>query len=68
VTTQAKLARYIEVLTTIRGRVHMMITEGKDLDAIIAAKPTADFDQEFNENPVTTNAFIGRVYASLTQN
>lgn len=67
VTTQAKLARYIEVLTAIRDRMQTMIDDGKDLDAIIAAKPTAEFDQEFKENPVTTNAFIGRVYASLTR-
>lgn len=66
VTTRAKLARYIEVLTIIKGRVQTMIDDGKDLDAIVAAKPTADFDKEFYGAEVTTIAFLGRVYASLT--
>ena len=67
VTTRAKLARYIEVLTTIRNRVQAMIDEGKDLDAIVAAKPTVEFDKEFYGVEVTTNAFLGRVYASLNR-
>jgi len=62
VTTRAKLARYIEVLSIIQKRVQAMIDEGKDLDAIVAAKPTADFGAE-----VTTTAFLGRVYASLNK-
>ena len=66
VTTRAKLARYIEVLTTIRDRVQAMIDDGKNLDAIVAAKPTAEFDTEFYGAEVTTTAFLGRVYASLT--
>ena len=67
VTTRAKLARYIEVLTAIQGRVKAMIDDGKGLDAIVAAKPTADFDKEFYGAEVTTTAFLGRVYASLTK-
>jgi len=67
VTTRAKLARYIEVLTTIRDRVQAMIDDDKDLNAIVAAKPTAEFDEEFYGAEVTTTAFLGRVYASLTR-
>ncbi|GAB5487330.1 MAG: MBL fold metallo-hydrolase [Parasphingorhabdus sp.] len=65
VTTRAKLARYIEVLTIIKDRVQTMIDDGKDLNAIVAAKPTAEFDKEFYGAEVTTTAFVGRVYASL---
>lgn len=67
VTTRAKLARYIEVLTTIQDRVQVMIDDGQNLDAIVAAKPTAEFDKEFYGAEVTTTAFLGRVYASLTK-
>ncbi|MEO9468140.1 MBL fold metallo-hydrolase [Parasphingorhabdus sp.] len=65
VTDRAKLARYIEVLSVIRDRVRAMIDEGKSLEDIIAAKPTAEFDEEFQANAMMLPSFMSRVYASL---
>ncbi|SIN61225.1 Glyoxylase, beta-lactamase superfamily II [Parasphingorhabdus marina DSM 22363] len=67
VTTRAKLARYIAVLTIVRDRVQALIDEGKSLDDIVAAKPTADFDEEFQANPMMVPSFLSRVHASLTR-
>lgn len=67
VTDRAKLARYIEVLTIIQGRVQALIDEGKSLPEIMAAKPTADFDAEFQANEMMLPSFLSRVYASLTR-
>ncbi len=64
---RAELARYIEVLTIVRDRVQALIDEGKDLDAIIAANPTADLNEEMNANDTTLPAFLNRVYVSLTR-
>lgn len=67
VTTRAKLARYVEVLTILRNRVQGLIDEGKSLEEIVAAKPTADFDEEFQANAMMVPSFLSRVYASLTR-
>ncbi len=67
VTTRAKLARYIEVLTIVRGRIQALIDEGKSLEDIVAAKPTAEFDEEFKANAFMVPSFLSRVHASLTR-
>ncbi|WP_430426940.1 MBL fold metallo-hydrolase [Parasphingorhabdus sp.] len=67
VTDRAKLARYIEVLTIIQGRVQALIDEGKSLEQIMAAKPTAEFDTEFQANAMMLPSFLSRVYVSLTR-
>ncbi len=64
---RAKLARYIEILQTIEVRVQKLIDEGNDLDAILTAKPTADFDLEMHGNEFAISSFLSRVYASLTR-
>lgn len=67
VADRAKLARYIEVLTIIQGRVQALIDDGKSLEEIMAAKPTADFDAEFQANAMMLPSFLSRAYASLTR-
>ena len=66
VTDSATLQSYIDMLSTVRERVAAMIAEGKSLDAVMAAKPTADFDAPFG--PETQSlGFVNRVYTSLTR-
>jgi cyclase len=67
VTDRAKLARYIAVLTIIQDRVQALIDDGKSLQEIMAAKPTAEFDTEFQANEMMLPSFLSRVYASLTR-
>lgn len=66
VADRLKLGRYIEVLTILESRVQKLIDEGKNLEAIIAAKPSSDFDAEFKVPEFVVAAFLNRVYASLT--
>ncbi|MFT7525942.1 MAG: cyclase [Arenicella sp.] len=66
VADRVKLGRYIEVLTILESRVQKLIDQGKDLEAIIAAKPSRDFDAEFKVPELVVNVFLDRVYASLT--
>ena len=66
VTDSATLQGYIDMLSTVRERVASMIAEGKSLDEVMAAKPTADFDAPFG--PETQSlGFVNRVYTSLTR-
>ncbi len=67
VTDRTKLARYIEVLTIIQGRVQALIDDDKSLLEIMAVKPTAEFDTEFQANEMMLPSFLSRVYASLTR-
>ena len=64
VTDSATLQAYIDMLKTVRERVAAMITEGKSMEEVMAAKPTADFDETFGpeENSL---GFVNRVYTSL---
>ncbi len=55
------LADYIDMLSTLRGRIADLIAEGADLDAVLAAKPSADFDERYGD-PVL---FINRSYMRL---
>jgi glyoxylase-like metal-dependent hydrolase (beta-lactamase superfamily II) len=57
------LASYIEMLETVAQRMSAMIDEGMTLDEIIAAAPTADFDESFG-NPAL---FVTKAYESLSR-
>ena len=64
VTDSAALQRYIDMLTTVRNRVAEHIAAGKSLDDVIAAKPTADFDEQYGPE-FASLGFVNRVYTSL---
>lgn len=63
-TNAATLLRYTDMLKVVRNRVADMVESGMSLEAIEAATPAADFEDEFG--PVSASlGFINRVYASL---
>ena len=64
VTDSATLQAYIDMLKTVRERVAAMIGEGKSLEEVMAAKPTADFDETFGPEG-NSLGFVNRVYTSL---
>ena len=57
----AEFARYTRDLATIRDRLSDQVRNGLDLDEIIAAKPTSDFDETYGDNTM----FINRAVKSL---
>ncbi len=59
------LASYIDMLKTVRERIAGLIAEGKDLDAVIAAKPTAEFDAQYGD--ASGLGFVNRAYTSLVR-
>ena len=58
----AELARYSRDLATIRDRLAEQVKSGLDLDEIIDAKPTSEFDETYGDNTM----FINRAVKSLT--
>ncbi len=64
VTDSATLQAYIDMLKTVRERVAAMIADGKSMEEVMAAKPTADFDETFGPEG-NSLGFVNRVYTSL---
>jgi glyoxylase-like metal-dependent hydrolase (beta-lactamase superfamily II) len=47
--TRSDLVAYRDMLQTVLGRLQALYAEGKDLAAIVAAKPTREFDAEWGD-------------------
>ena len=54
------------MLRTVRARIQVMIDEGKSLEEITAAAPTADFDAIYGPESASLG-FVNRVYTDLTK-
>lgn len=63
VTDYAALARYVAMLNDVRDRIAALIADGASLEQVVAARPTAAWDDSYG-NPA---AFIDRAYTSLTR-
>ena len=56
------LRAYRDMLTAVRDRVQTLVNDGKSIEDVIAAKPTAEFDAEWEHE---TERFVRLVYHSL---
>jgi len=63
VTDYADLARFTEMLQSVRDRVAELVASGATLEQVLAAKPTAAWDESYGQ----PNNFVNRVYTSLTR-
>jgi len=63
--TRADLAKYRDMLVSIRDRVRKLIGEGKDRAGVLAAAPSAAFDAEFGGGFLKPEDFVSIVYGSL---
>jgi glyoxylase-like metal-dependent hydrolase (beta-lactamase superfamily II) len=63
--TRTELIEFRDMLVTVRNKVADLKRQGKSLDEIIAAKPTAAFDQEWGNFVIDPAHFVRLVYAGL---
>ena len=63
VTDYQALTDYIHMLNTVRAAIMDLMAEGADLEAVLAAKPTAPFDEAFGD----PSGFVNRAYTSLVR-
>lgn len=63
VSSRADLAAYRDMLVTVRGRVAALVRDGKTLDEVVAAKPTAEFDAQWGSPDHML--FLPAIYAEL---
>ena len=66
VTDYARLGQYLAMLRTVRDRIQGMIDDGKSLEEVSAAAPTADFDAIYGPESASL-AFVNRVYSDLSE-
>jgi cyclase len=59
------LRAYRDMLVAVRDRVQALIAQGKTLAEVVAAKPSAPFDEKWGQGPVTPERFVTAVYTSL---
>ncbi|MGH8221739.1 MAG: MBL fold metallo-hydrolase, partial [Woeseiaceae bacterium] len=60
---RAALEAFVDMLEVVGKRLQSLIDEGMSLEDVLAAKPTADFDERFG-NP---ELFVTRAYESLVR-
>ncbi len=66
-TDKAGLTAYRDMLVTVRDRVSAMIADGKTLEQVLEAKPTADLEAEWGGGFLTTEPWLGIVFESLSK-
>jgi cyclase len=65
---ETDVINYRDMATIIRGRIQALIDEGKKLDEVLAAKPTADYDAQYAHNPDSWSGdkLAEEIYLDLT--
>ncbi|MDY0745731.1 MBL fold metallo-hydrolase [Paucibacter sp. R3-3] len=63
--TRAQLIEFRDMLVTVRDKVATLKQQGKSLDEIIAAKPTAAFDAKWGNFVFNGDQFTRMVYVGL---
>ena len=65
ITDRNGLIAHKEMIIAIRDKIAPMVAQGKSLQDVVAAKPTADYDSKVPAVGTTGERFIGQVYAEL---
>jgi cyclase len=65
ITDRNGLIAHRDMIIAIRDKIAPMVSQGKTLPEVIAAKPTADYDAKVPGVGTTGERFIGQVYAEL---
>jgi len=62
---RAGLMAHRDMILAIRDKVTPLVRQGRTLEQIIAAKPTAEFDSKVPSVGTTGDRFIGQLFAEL---
>ena len=64
---RAALLRFRSMLLAVRDRVTKLVTEGRTLEQVMAAKPLADLDQAWGAGFMKPDMFLQIVYRDLSR-
>jgi len=54
-----------DLILAVRAKVAALVAQGKSLDEVIAAKPTAEYDAQTPQGPQTAERFVRWIYAEV---
>lgn len=60
-----ELAEYLEMLRVVHARLEKLIGEGKTLEEVIAAKPTAEFDEKWGKGFLPPDRWVRINYQGM---
>jgi cyclase len=63
----AELEQQLGMFEIVSGRIQDLIDEGKSLEQILAARPTAEFDAARAAGAISADQFVTLVYTDLTR-
>ncbi|MBL0125637.1 MAG: MBL fold metallo-hydrolase [Betaproteobacteria bacterium] len=66
VSTKADLKVYRDVIATVNGRVKALMKEGKKLQDILAATPSAEFDEKWGKSFISPGRFVEMLVIAQT--
>jgi len=64
---RAQLREYRDMLATIAARIKPLVAAGRSVEQVVAAKPTAGFDEKFGKGFVGPDKFVEMVAGSLAR-
>lgn len=65
VANKAALIRFRDMMATVQDHVRKLINQGKTLEQIQAAHPTAAFDAKWDRHGISAQHFVAEIYYSL---
>ncbi len=65
-TNRANLIAYRDMLATVTDRIQALIDQGKTLEEIQAARPTAEWDEVWGQHFMTPEHFVRQIYGDLS--
>jgi glyoxylase-like metal-dependent hydrolase (beta-lactamase superfamily II) len=65
VSTRADLAAYRDMLVTVGRQVRELAEQGRNLDEVLAARPTAAFDARYGAGGVSAERFVRLLFEDL---
>jgi cyclase len=63
--TKADLEAYREMLVAVSARVRQLIRQGRTLEQVVAAKPTAKYDEVWGKGFLPPEKFVAMLYGNL---
>jgi glyoxylase-like metal-dependent hydrolase (beta-lactamase superfamily II) len=64
--TRRDFAAYRDMVVAVAKEVRRQIEQGRSLDEVLAAQPTAPFDERFGKGPVKAERFVRALYRDFS--
>jgi cyclase len=67
VSNRRELAEYRDMIVTVGRRVREGVEHGRNLDEVLASRPTAEYDARYGQGFMTPTRLVGILYRDLTR-